>query len=146
MTKHEIKLTPKERKRLLSIVTKGANKAAVIRRAHILLKSEEGKTDREISELVYVNEDTVRNTRVRFCQDGLEAALQDKPHPAREPVLDTQQEAYLVAVACSDPPAGRERWTMELLAQRLIEDEVVVSISAETVRLVLKKTNLSLGE
>jgi len=146
MTKHEIKLTPKERKRLLSIVTKGVNKAAVIRRAHILLKSDEGKTDREISELLYVTEDTVRNTRVRFCQDGLEAALHDKPHPPHEPALDAQQEAYLVAVACSDPPAGRERWTMELLAQRLVEDEVVVSISAETVRLVLKKTNLSLGE
>jgi transposase len=146
MTKHEIKLTPKERKRLLSIVAKGVNKAAVIRRAHILLKSNEGKTDREISELLYVNEDTVRNTRVRFCQEGLETALHDKPHPPRDTALDAQQEAYLVAVACSDPPAGRERWTMELLAQRLIEDEVVVSISAETVRLVLKKTDLSLGE
>jgi transposase len=146
MTKHEIRLTPKERKRLLSIVTKGANKAAVIRRAHILLKSDEGKTDHEISELLYVNEDTVRNTRVRFCQEGLEAALHDKSHPPRDTALDAQQEAYLVAMACSDPPAGRERWTMELLAQRLIEDEVVVSISAETVRLVLKKTNLSLGE
>jgi len=146
MTKHEIKLTPKERKRLLSIVTKGVNRAAVIRRAHILLKSDEGKTDRDISELLYVNEDTVRNTRVRFRQEGLEASLHDKPHPPRDTALNAQQEAYLVAVACSDPPAGRERWTMELLAQRLIEDEVVVSISAETVRLVLKKTNLSLGE
>mgnify|MGYP005849978547 CR=1 FL=1 len=146
MTKHEVKLTPKERKRLLSIVIKGVNKAAVIRRAHILLKSDEGKTDREISALLYVSQDTVRNTRVRFCQDGLEAALHDKPHPPRGTVLDAQQEAYLVAVACSDPPAGHERWTMELLAQRLIQDEVVVSISAETVRLVLKKTNLSLGE
>jgi transposase len=146
MTKHEIRLAPKERKRLLSIVTKGVNKAAVIRRAHILLKSNEGKTDHEISELLYVNEDTVRNTRVRFCQEGLEAALHDKSHPPRDTALDAQQEAYLVAMACSDPPAGRERWTMELLAQRLIEDEVVVSISAETVRLVLKKTNLSLGE
>lgn len=97
----------------------------MIRRAHILLKSNEGKTDREISELLYVNQDTVRNTRVRLCQESLEAALQDKPHPPRETALDAHQEAYLVAVACSDPPAGRERWTMELLAQRLIEDEVV---------------------
>jgi transposase len=146
MTKQKVKLTPKERKRLLSIVARGVNKAAVIRRAHIVLKSDEGKTDREISELLYVSEDTVRNTRVRFGQEGLEAALHDKPHPPREPALDAQQEAYLVAVACSDPPAGRERWTLELLAQRLIEDEVVTSISAETVRLVLKKTNLSRGE
>jgi transposase len=145
MIKQEVKLTLKERKRLLSIVARGVNKAAVIRRAHILLKRDEGKTDREISELLYISEDTVRNTRVRFCQEGLEAALHDKPHPPREPALDAQQEAYLVAVACSDPPAGRERWTMELLAQRLMEDEVVASISAETVRLVLKKTNLNRG-
>lgn len=62
MTRHGIKLTPKERRQLLSIVTKGVNKAAVIRRAHILLKSDEGKTDCEISELLYVNQDTVRNT------------------------------------------------------------------------------------
>jgi hypothetical protein len=67
MTKHEIKLIPKERKRLLSIVTKGVNKAAVIRRAHILLESDEGKTDREISERLYVNEDTVRNNRAQLC-------------------------------------------------------------------------------
>ncbi len=145
MTRHEINLTPKERKRLLSIVTKGVDKAAVIRRAHILLKRDKGKTDREISDLLSVNEDTVRNTRARFCEEGLEAVLHDKPHPPCDTALDAQQEAYLVAVACSDPPAGRERWTMELLAQCLIEAKVIVSISAETIRLVPKK-NLSLGE
>jgi len=146
MTKHEIKLTPKERKRLMSIVTKGVNKAAVIRRAHILLKSDEGKTDAEISGLLYVSEDTVRNTRVRFCQEGLAAAVEDKAHPPRENKLNDQQEAYLVAVACSAPPSGRERWTMDLLAQRLMADGVVNSISPETVRLFLKKRGLSLGE
>lgn len=113
MTKHAIKLTPQERKRLLSIVTKGVNKAAVIRRAHILLKSNEGKTDREISELLYVNEDTVRNTRVQFCQDGLEAALHDKPHPPREPALDAQQEATWSRwhVVTRQPDAKGGRWS-----------------------------------
>jgi transposase len=110
-----------------------------------LLKSDEGKTDQEISRLLYISEDTVRNTRLRFCQEGLKAALEDKPHPPRETKLGDQQEAYLVAVACSEPPAGRERWTMELLAQRLLEDGVVTSISPETVRLHLKKRGLNPG-
>ncbi|MEP0763189.1 MAG: helix-turn-helix domain-containing protein [Chloroflexota bacterium] len=79
MTEHEIKLTPKERKRLLSIMTKGANKASVIRRAHILLKSNEGKTDREISELLYVHEDTVRNTRVGFARKAWKPLCKTSP-------------------------------------------------------------------
>lgn len=142
--KQEVKLTPKERKHLLSIVTRGVNKATVIRRAHMLLKSDEGRTDREISELLYVNEDTVRNTRVRFCQQGLAAALADKPHPPPEKKLDDKQEAYVVALACSPPPAGRERWTLELLAKRLSEAGIA-DVSPETVRLTLKKTGLNPG-
>lgn len=121
------------------------NKAAVIRRAHILLKSDEGKTDHEISALLYVSADTVRNTRVRFCQEGLEAALHDKPHPPRAPKLNAQQEACLVAVACSAPPAGQGWWTLELRARRLVADGVVDRIAPETVRLSLKKTGLSPG-
>ena len=73
--KHVVKLTPKERRRCIAIVSKGRNKAAVIRRAHILLKSDEGKTDREISELLYISEETVRRVRVRFCDEGLDEAL-----------------------------------------------------------------------
>ncbi|HEX3054442.1 MAG TPA: helix-turn-helix domain-containing protein [Aggregatilineaceae bacterium] len=72
-----------------------------------------------------------------MCDD----ALEDKPHPVPEPKLDDSQTAYLVALACSEPPAGQARWTMELLATRLVEDGIVEHISAETVRLVLKKTN-----
>lgn len=139
--KHVVKLTPKERKRLLAIVGKGKNKAAVIQRAHSLLKSDEGKTDSEISEMLYISEQTVRRTRVRYAEGGLTEALEDKPHPVPEPKLDDNQMAYLVALACSEPPAGQARWTMELLATRLVEDGIVEHISAETVRLVLKKTN-----
>ena len=137
--RHVIKLTAKERKKLLSVVRQGKNRAAVIQRAHILLKSDEGKTDRVISE------QTLRRIRVKFCKLGLEGALEDKPHPPPERKLGEQQSAYLVALACSDPPAGQARWTMELLAKRLVDAGIVDCISPETVRLSLKKTNSSPG-
>ena len=146
MKKYVVQLTTKEHKKLLSIVSKGKNKASVIRRAHILLKSDEGKTDQEIVEILYSSEDTVSRTRLKFYEEGLEAALEDKPHPGSESKLDDGQEAYLVALACSDPPVGRKRWTLELLAKQMIKDGMVEGISPETIRLMLKKTNSSLGE
>jgi transposase len=118
----------------------------MIRRAHILLKSDEGKTDREISEMLYTSEETVRRTRVRFCADGLLVALEDKPHPSPDPKLNDEQEAYLIALACSTPPAGQKRWTAELLAQQLMDDAIVDTVSPTTIRTVLKKTSLNLGE
>lgn len=146
MKKYNVKLTPKERKTLLAIVGKGKNKASVIQRAHILLKSDEGKTDEAIAELQYVSEDTVARIRQRFCEGGLDVALNDQTHPGSESKLDNGQEAYLVALVCSDPPEGRQRWTLELLTKRLVDDGIVEKISTETVRLVLKKTNSNLGE
>jgi len=146
MKKYVVKLTPQQRKKLLAIVSKGKNKASVIRRAHILLKSDEGKTDQEIVEILYSSEDTVSRTRLKFYEEGLEAALEDKPHPGSESKLDDGQEAYLVALACSDPPVGRKRWTLELLAKQMIKDGMVEGISPETIRLMLKKTNSNLGE
>jgi len=145
MKKHIVTLTPKERKTLLAIVGKGKNKASVIQRAHILLKSDEGKTDEVIAELLYISDDTIARTRQRFCEAGWDAALNDQSHPGSESKLDDGQEAYLVALACSDPPEGRQRWTMELLTKQLVDDGIVEKISPETVRLVLKKTNSSLG-
>lgn len=132
-------LTEKDRRTLVAIVTKGRNKASFIQRAHILLKSADGKTDAEISQWLYVSESTVRRTRVRFVDEGLEAALNDQPHVETESTLTETQEAHLVALTCSTAPAGRERWTLELLAQQLVQDGVVTRISPETVRLILKK-------
>ena len=146
MIKHEVKLTRKERAKLLAMVSKGRNQAVVIRRAHILLKSDEGKTDQEICEQLYIGEETVRRTRLRFCDEGLEAALKDKPGRGNEAKLDERQEAHLTALACTQPPDGRARWTLELLAQRLMEDGLVEHIAPETVRLILKKSRLSLGK
>jgi len=136
-----VKLTGKERDKLLAIVNKGRNKAAVIRRAHVLLKSDEGKSDGQISELLYSHADTVRNVRKRFVEDGLQVALEDQAAAAHEPKLNEQQQAHLVAIACSTPPAGQARWTLELLVKELVKDGVVEGISPETVRLALKKTS-----
>ena len=136
-----VKLTAKERDKLLAIVNKGRNKAAVIRRAHVLLKSDEGKSDALVGELLYIHADTVRNVRKRFVGDGLQAALEDQAAAAHEPKLNEQQQAHLVALACSTPPAGQARWTLELLVSELVKEGVVEGISPETVRLALKKTS-----
>lgn len=139
MEKHTVTLTEKERRKLVAIVTKGRNKASFIQRAHILLKSADGKTDADISQWLYISESTVRRTRLRFCEAGVDAALTDEVPVEREPLLTEQQEGHLVALACSAPPEGRERWTLELLTQRFIAEGVVGSISVESVRLILQK-------
>ena len=143
--KHEVHLKETERRKLIGIVSKGRNKAVVIQRAHILLKVDEGKTDVEISQMLYVSEQTIRRIRQRFAQEGLLAALEDKPHPANGSELDEKQEARIIALACSEPPAGQARWTLELLTQEVLKDGIVTHLSPETVRLLLKKTNLNLG-
>ncbi len=91
--KQEVHLTPQERKKLLAVVSKGRNKAAVIRRAHILLKTDEGKTDTEISQMLYVSEQTIRRIRIRCYEEGLQRALEDKPHPQPELKLHDEKEA-----------------------------------------------------
>lgn len=142
---YHVDLTPRQVKHLQKMVRVGSNKAKVISRAHILLKSHEGKTDKEIANLLYVDEETVRRTRQRFWHEGLEMALHGNPWPPPEPTLTDEQEAYLVALACSNPPEGCSRWTIDLLAEKMVEDGIVMSISRDKVRLTLKKTTLSLG-
>lgn len=144
--KHEVHLKEEERRKLLGIVSKGRNKAVVIQRAHILLKVDEGKTDAEISQMLYISEQTIRRIRLRFAQDGLQAGLEDKPHPAGGSELDEKQEARIIALACSEPPTGQARWTLELLTKEVLRDGIVTHISPETVRLLLKKTNSNPGK
>ena len=143
--KHEVHLKEAERRKLLSVVSKGRNKAVVIQRAHILLKVDEGKTDAEISQMLYVSEQTIRRIRLRFAQEGLQAALEDRPHPATGSELDEKQQAHMIALACSEPPAGQARWTLELLTREVLKDGIVTHLSPETVRLLLKKTNSNPG-
>lgn len=143
--KHVVELTDEQRSSLLDLLKKGEAKARMLIRARILLLSAEGKTDRWIADALKVNPQTVRNIRKRFAEEGLEAALQERPRPGARPKLDGKQEAFLIALACSEPPEGREHWTMQLLADRLVELGIVASISDETVRRVLKKTTSSPG-
>ena len=144
--KHEVHLTETERRKLIAMVSKGRNKAVVIQRAHSLLKVDEGKSDAEISELLYVSEQTIRRVRLRFAEAGLPVALEDKPHASTGTELEEEPAARWMALACSEPPAGRARWTLELLVQEMLKDGILTRVSPETVRLLLKKTNSSLGK
>lgn len=145
MKKHIVSLTPDEVKTCRSIISRGQNKADVIRRAYILLKSHDGKTDIEIAADLYLDDETVRRTRVRYCSAGLQAALEVGTAPGNEPLLDEPQIAYLTALACSAPPAGQKRWTHRLLAEQMVVDGVVEAISASTVGRYLKKTHSNPG-
>ncbi len=131
-----IQLSEIERMELQDIVGKGIHKARVIRRAQMLLWSDAGKIDSEIAELQGIRPLTVAKTRQRWVE---ECSLEDKPRPGGKPKLDGKQEAFLVALACSDAPDGYESWTMQLLADKLVELHVIDEpISDETVRLRLK--------
>ena len=143
--KYIIDLTGDEREGLLDLISKGKPTARKVARAHVLLRADEGVTDEEIAESLYLSVSRVHRTRQRFVEEGLTAALKEQPRAGRRRSLTGKQEAFIVALACSTPPRGRRRWTMQLLAERLIELKQVEEISHDTVRRVLKKTISSRG-
>lgn len=143
--KYVVHLEKEERERLLKLVKQGKAKARTINRAHAFLLCDEGKTDDEIAEVLRISRNTMQNWRKRYAEGGLEAALEDRPRPGKRPKLDARGEAVLIALACSDVPKGREHWTMQLLADKVVELGIVESISDETVRRVMKKTRSSRG-
>lgn len=108
-------------------------------RGQILLRSDAGETDEQIAEEVGVSAGTVANVRRRFVGGGLDAALNDKPRPGAKPILDGKAEALVIATACSPVPEGRTTWTARMLANRLVELQVVESVSEDTILRVLKK-------
>jgi transposase len=132
--------TEDERAALLALLHKGVAPARKPTRARILLLAAEGGTDAAIAAALHVHPATVERTRRRFVEGGPEAALSERPRPGGRPKLDGKQEAHSVALACSAPPGGRARWTMQLLADRLVGLALVDAISDETVRRPLKKT------
>jgi transposase len=144
--KYVVRLTDAERDQLAALVSKGKSTARKIVHAQILLKADAdgpGLTDEEIAETFNVHENTVRAVRERFVMEGLDSALDRKKRatPPCEPKLDGAAQARLTAIACSAPPEGRARWTLQLLGDRLVELKIVKSIARETVRQALKKTN-----
>lgn len=140
-----IALTEHEQEELREIVNQGTHSARMIKRAQILLHSHAGKTPDEISPWVDTCLSTVYNVRQRYVTEGLESALHEKPRPGQPPKLDMRQQAAITVLACSDAPDGHARWTIRLLADRVVKAEIVDSIAPETIRRFLKKTNLSLG-
>ena len=140
-----VDLTREEKTELLELVSKGEARARTMNRAHILLLAEEGRTDKDIAEALHTSPSTVERTRRRLVEGGLEHALKESPRPGGRRKLDGRQEAYLVALACSDPPEGKKRWSMQMLADKLVELEGVEGISDETIRRTLKRGASSRG-
>ena len=150
--KYLVTLTGEERDYLAGLLCAGKRSALMLARARILLKADQAGggpswPDDRIAEALDCGVRTVERVRQRFVERGLEAALGRKPQdrPSRERKLDGRAEARLIALACSEPPDGRAAWTLQLLADKLVELRVVDSVCDETVRRVLKKTRSSLG-
>ena len=149
--KYRVKLSGEEQAELKGMVSRGRGAAYKQTHARILLlvdEAEEGGAmkDEDIARALKIGSATVERVRRRCVEEGVEAALGRRPQVNRRPrKLDGESEAHLVAMACSQPPEGRAGWTLQLLADRLAEWEIVDTISAETVRQTLKKTNSSPG-
>jgi transposase len=146
--RYVVRLSDEERDELTRLVSRGKGAARKLARARVLLKADQGEgrpgwPDGRIAEALDVGVRMIESTRKRFVEDGLEAALNPKKRcrPPRERILDGEKEAKLIAMCCGEPPEGRARWTLRLLADRLVELDVVESISYETVRRTLKKTS-----
>jgi transposase len=148
MKKYRVTLTEEERNTLERLISRGKGAARKLLHARILLKADEavGWTDEAISEALEVSLSTIGRVRERFVEEGVEAALERKaPNRVYQRRLDGEQEAHLVALVCSPPPEDRGRWTLKLLADKMVELEYVESVAPETVRQTLKKMNLSPG-
>jgi transposase len=146
--KYRVFLNGKKRSNLNRLVRAGTHKARTITRARILILADEsprgksegmGKTDKEIMGVLGVSGRTVASTRQRYMEEGIQGVLTEKPRPGRPPKLTGRDEAKLAVIACSEPPAGRARWSVRLLTDKLIELAIVDSISREAVRQYIKK-------
>ena len=139
-----VQLTKKERGALERFVARGRRSARAITRARILLLLDEGRRDRELTEILGVSRGTVYNVRNRYKKKEhahIVDLLQEEPRSGRPIEFDSKVEAKVAMIACSDPPEGNGRWTLHMIADKLVKLEVTDSISHESVRRILKKTN-----
>jgi transposase len=152
MVHYRIKLTKSEVDELLGIIRKGSHTTQVYRTAYILLNCDEGEhsdkvTNEQVCKVLKIGMRTIDRVKKRFTEEGLEATLERRPTTrVYDKKVDGDVEAKLVALCCSEPPKGRSRWSLRLLADKMVELHHVDSISHVTVREVLKKTSLSLGK
>ena len=137
--KYVVGLTDEEREALRALTSRGTTGVRRYKRARALLGADAGEADTAIAEQVGLHHATLERLRKRFVEEGLEVALSERPRPGARRTLDGRQEAHLLALACTTPPGGQKRWTMRLLADRLVELRVVERISDETVRRTLKR-------
>ena len=145
VSKYKVELTQSERSALIETSGRGKPLARTVKRALALLKADEGLSDREAAEAVSLSAATVARVRRRFVEEGVEAAINDRPRPGRGRKLNGRQEAHLVAITCSNAPEGHAHWTLQLLADQVVAMEFAGSIFLETVRQILKKTNSNHG-
>lgn len=138
--RYRIRRSEPERQVLTTLTRRGHHSARRLTRARILLLADGGASDRAIAAALQVDRRTGARIRQRAVSEGVETALADRPRPGARRKLDARQVAHLIALACSEPPTGRVTWTMQLLADRLVELELVDAVSDETVRRTLKTT------
>ncbi len=142
---YKVELNKSERTRLKEIASRGETSARKVKRALVLLKADEGLIDRDIASGLLISASTVGRVRTRFVEEGLDSALNERTRPGQKRKLDGRQEAHLIAVACSDAPEGHADWTLQLIADKAVAMGFAESISLETVRQILKKTNSNRG-
>jgi hypothetical protein len=152
MKKYTVELTAAHRQELEQLITAGQARARKILHAHILLKSDRGEqgprwSDEKIEQAFGVGESTILRVRKRFVEQGLADALDRRPQPPRpeKRILNGRHEAYLIALSCGEKPEGRERWSVRLLAHKLVEAGYMEQVGRETIRMTRKKTNANPG-
>lgn len=146
MKLYNVHLTEAHRTELQELIHKGSAPAQIQTRARILLMVDRGDRDVDIAKALFTSTPTVQRTRVRFCAEGVEGAVYPKPKSGRPPTFTGEVYAHLTMLACSDPPPGRARWTLQLLANKLVELHIVESISDVQVGKMLKKTGCVPGK
>lgn len=143
--RYRVALSADERERLERLSRQRTASVRMVRRAQALLLAAEDRTDEVIAERLRMGVATLERLRRRFVEEGLEASLRERPRPGARPKLGPKEQAFVVALACTKPPEGRHRWTMQMLADRLVELEMVPDITDEAIRLLLKRTSSSRG-
>src|SRR3954468_21623022 len=143
--RYRVTLSEDERDRLERLSRQRTASVRMVRRGQALLLASEEKTDEVIAEQLRMGVATLERLRRRFVEEGLEASLRERPRPGARPKLGPKEQAMVVALACTKPPEGRHRWTMQLLADRVVELELVPDISDEAIRRLLKRTRSSRG-
>jgi len=143
MTK--INLAEGEEESLKEFTSKGRKSARSIKRAYVLLLANKGEIEGKIAEILYISRATVSNIKRRCREGGLESALNEKPRSGQPKKYTERHEAEIIALACTSPPKGRKRWTLELLAEELRKKEGFETITCQSIRLILKKVTQDRG-